>query len=143
MTISLLQVFDDETVRAALLKDNIYKGCFPTLNNVDLDFILTSYYLLFKDSKVIGMIILREYCANHIMIHGGIYKQDRGNSVSVIAECLKQIHEAYPNVTIMTTIAEHNKLAQRLMQKLNFNIIYVLSNATPSGDHLLFMKEER
>lgn len=132
-TVRLEQITDQEQIRAALKKDDIYLGCYqaPRLNNIidniRFDTTTSVWFKVFDEyGNNIGLLLIKSFCGSAHIFHGGIYKEFRGKkSPEYVREALQILKNQYP-VTFITTVLESNKAANKLVTKMMYTKIWSL-----------------
>lgn len=118
----LKPIYDQEHIKALLLKDNIYKNILgkDELNIFNIpkkDTILS----VIEDNKNKGLVYLQPKNAQYVSFHGGIYKEFRGeDTYRIFKKALKLAKRIAFPLHIFCTIKDDNKAAIRLVEAAKF-----------------------
>lgn len=116
--IQLSCLSDVHLIKAALQKDNLYKDIYDTELWADSLIHLSSiYFLASEKGKVIGLLEVSPESNTSASFHGGIYKDQRGNTKKHLADALEQLKKALPNYTFWTRMLGSNA-SRRLVEKM-------------------------
>jgi hypothetical protein len=143
--ITLQKLLNPEDIIQLLIVDNIYNDCFKSndIYNEKIDFKHHLWFEVIKDNKSMGILWLTDFSHNCVTFHGGLFKEFRGpNTIEILIECLNQIKQKVPQLTLFTTVVQTNNKALKLMNKLNFKKIMTIPNGAGNTDLIVYGESE-
>lgn len=114
--INLIRLQDPSLIEKYLTQDDLYKNVLGQLEYQAKP--ETATLLVFDNTNLIGVIVLHPFSETQIAIHGGIYKEFRGNGVEYLKQVVKQLKKILYPLHIVTTVTKTNIVAVKMTKQV-------------------------